>query len=168
MQINFKKFMILLVAFSCSILAVLWSQWRNELWAEYYCYTPYDYDLSKYGISGMATLRPKAKLNIKGKIKLLERADGFLSVEGEASGFNPNVIYFSFLHDLDSRPNGREACESSSAYPYFIGIWQVDSDGNGILSRDIPNTKLRFWRTISIYDYDFANLEACGLIKVKQ
>lgn len=168
-----KNIVIIVFSISCSLLALLWSQWRNELWAEYYCYLPFSYNLTDYGISGKAKLGPKNSLRIKGKMKFLERADGSLSIEGEAIRMDHEKLYVSLFYDIGSRPNGPNAClPSLGGNELIIGFWEVDADGNGVLSRDISKAKLTDWRTVSIRLYNFETnepglLQACGKIRIR-
>ena len=65
-----------------------------------------------------------------------------LTISGEAEGLTPGVPYASLIYDVGSSAEGPDACEPGIFVPtdpnfilttMFIGLWEVDEDGDGEL-----------------------------------
>ena len=124
--------------------------------------------------TGRATFHPENQSGVKGRVRFGD--DGItLSVDGRATGLDPDGFYVSLIYDNGSVPGGPNACEptdetlgdwlgapdpngppgggSPEDERMFIGFWRVDPSGNGVLraERDGPvYVGLDEFRTISI------------------
>jgi hypothetical protein len=126
-------------------------------------------------VSGHATQHQVGQSGIKGDISFVD--DGTtLSIRGTATGMNPNDFYVSLLYDshVSGGPHPCEPTQNSTLTDaqMFVGVWNVDSNGNGTLTADQTNDQtkqayvpLQDVHTISIRaaSIDF-NVAACGEI----
>lgn len=88
--------------------------------------------------TGNAKLHQIEKSRIRAAIGFLDTGTE-LFVFAEATGLDPGQAYISLVYDNGSVPSGPDACEPSdendlSGAQMFVGIWQVDSFGNGTLT----------------------------------
>jgi len=102
--------------------------------------------------TGKANLHQVGQSGIMAKITFVD--DGVaLTAEGTATGMDPDDFYISLIYDNGSVPGGPFSCEPSgdlgggfqlvpgnrqnsnvlTEAQMFVGIWDVDPDGNGIL-----------------------------------
>ena len=120
-----------------------------------------------------------------------------ITITGEAEGLTPGVPYASLIYDIGSFAQGPIACEPTIFDPadpnnifatMFVGIWDVDEDGEGTLSATniiptfapgppvyVPLSKIG---TISIRDGTVmgpfgpgtgpAAVVACGVVEVEE
>ena len=121
-----------------------------------------------FGIdSGSSELHPKNKSGVKALVKFLQRADGFISIEGEAAGLNPNRTYISKFYDEKFVSKGSNTClPSISARSIGIGTWVVDPTGKGTLTAEVVGKELEDQEAISIQLASTNEMQACGRINI--
>jgi len=142
----------------------------------------------KVDATGKANLHPVSQSGIKGKITFVDNGST-LTIEGSATGMDPDEFYFSLIYDNGSVPGGPFACEPSGELaPGFqivpgnrqnsnvltdgqmeVGFWDVLPNGNGTLVViQTEYASLDEFDTISIRaetqpsDFDGFGVVACG------
>jgi hypothetical protein len=127
-------------------------------------------------VTAQATLHPANRSGAKGRINFMSVPGGLL-VTGTATGLTPSVgRYVSLVYDLPSVPGGPTLCEPVEEIDgMFVGIWSVNSSGNGTLIQVVPPgavAPLSIIDTISIRDTTINDgfgpeaVVACGEIAV--
>jgi hypothetical protein len=127
-----------------------------------------------------AVLHPAPGTGIRAEVLVLDTGDT-LFFSGRAVGLTPGEVYASLLYDVDSEPGPFRqtpatlgACEPSTLPPplpdqMFIGVWNVDAEGNGVLfgmNTGVTYTPLGTFDTISIRfpAPGVQNVQACGQV----
>jgi hypothetical protein len=122
-------------------------------------------------VSGHATQHQMGQSGISGSISFVDNGTT-LSVRGTATGLNPNDFYISLLYDSHVA-GGPAAClptanSTQTDDQMFVGVWSVDSNGNGTLTADKSGTSyvpLQDVHTVSIRAASIGfGLVACGEI----
>jgi hypothetical protein len=127
-------------------------------------------------VTAQATQHPVNQSGAKGRINFMSVPGGLL-VTGTATGLAPSVgRYVSLVYDLPSVPGGPTVCEPVEPIDgMFVGIWSVNSSGNGTLIQVVPPGEvapLSVIDTISIRDTTINEgfgpeaVVACGEIAV--
>jgi len=123
-----------------------------------------------------ANLHPVNQSGASGDISFTED-DAGVHVTGTATGLEPSVgRYISLVYDLGSVPGGPTACEPvEELEDMFVGIWDVDANGNGTLIQVAPPSEIASLSevdTVSIRDTEINGgfgpeaVVACGQIAV--
>ena len=125
-------------------------------------------------VTARALQHPVNQSGITGRITFTETAEGLL-ITGTASGLDPSSgPYVSLVYDVGSVPGGPTACEPTvELEEMFVGVWNVDANGNGELIQLNPNVApLDTIDTISIRNVEInagfgpEAVVACGQIAV--
>lgn len=92
--------------------------------------------------TAQATVHPTNQSGVKARIDFVDDGTALL-VTGTAEGLDPTQTYLTLIYDNGARPGGPNACRPTIFDPgdpefllnrMIVGFWDVDGDGNGILT----------------------------------
>ena len=125
-----------------------------------------------------ARLHAANQSGVRAEVLFLDSGDQMI-VSGRATGLDPSALNRTLIYDVGSVPGGpvtpgiNGVCEPSSFPPplptqMFIGVWDVDADGNGTLfatRTGVNYTPLGTFDTVSIRGGPgVEEVRACGQV----